>query len=58
VALTLRDSTRILDTLDLREGEQSFELDVPARAIDLEIDPSYRLLMWRPEYGPRPPGIE
>lgn len=58
VALTLRDSTRVLDTLDLREREQTFELELAERAIGLEVDPYHRLLIWRPEYGPRPPGAE
>lgn len=58
VALTLRDSTRLLDTLDLREREQTFELDLAERAIGLEIDPRHRLLIWRPEYGARPPGAD
>ena len=58
VALTLRDSTRVVDTLRLREREQAFELELPARAVSLELDPFHRVLMWRPEYGPRPPGAE
>jgi hypothetical protein len=55
VALTLRDSSEVIDTLDLRERDQQFEVRLRSRPINLRIDPFYRLLIWRPEYGPRPP---
>ncbi len=54
VALTLRDSSEVIDTLNLREKDQQFELRLRSRPIALRIDPFYRLLIWRPEYGPRP----
>jgi aminopeptidase N len=55
VALTLRDSSEVIDTLNLRERDQQFQLRLRSRPIALRIDPFYRLLIWRPEYGPRPP---
>jgi aminopeptidase N len=38
--------------LDEREGH--FVLATPARATRVRLDPDSHLLMWRPEYGPRP----
>jgi peptidase M1-like protein len=58
VLLTLRDSTEVIDTLQLREPDQRFELKLRSRPMDLRVDPFYRLLIWRPEYGPRPPGTD
>ena len=54
VRFTLRDSTTVLDTLHLRDREQSFELEFPSRVLDVEVDPDQKLLLWRPKYGPRP----
>jgi hypothetical protein len=56
VLLILRDSSTVLDTLHLEGREHTVRLEVPARVTDLRVDPYHRLLMWRPEYGPRPPG--
>ncbi len=38
--------------LDEREGR--FVLATPARATNVRLDPDDHLLLWRPEYGPRP----
>ena len=54
VRFTLRDSSTVLDTLHLRDREQSFELEFPSRVLDVEADPNQKLLLWRPKYGPRP----
>ena len=54
VRFTLRDSSTVLDTLHLRDREQSFELEFPSRVLDVEVDPDQKLLLWRPKYGPRP----
>jgi aminopeptidase N len=54
VLLTLRDSSTMLDTVHLRERDQTFKLELPRRAIDLRVDPGRKVLMWRPEYGERP----
>ena len=43
-------------TLTLAERSQRFTLAVPARPLDLRLDPDDRLLLWRPAYGPRPGG--
>ncbi len=58
VLVTLRDSSTVLDTLEITGPDHTFELDLPGRPIDLRIDPYHRILMWRPEYGPRPPGTQ
>jgi aminopeptidase N len=56
VALTLQDSTRVLETLHVRQRDETFQLGLQARPLELRVDPAYRLLTWRPEYGPRPGG--
>jgi aminopeptidase N len=58
VRTTLRDSSTVLDTVQVRGREHTFTLELPRRAIDLKVDPSQRVLMWRPKYGPRPPGTD
>ena len=52
--MTLRDSTTVLDMVKVRGREETFELELPRRAIDLQVDPNQSVLMWRPKYGPRP----
>jgi hypothetical protein len=54
VLVTLRDSRTVLDTLRLRAREDTFELELPLRPLELQLDPDQRILMWRPQYGPRP----
>jgi hypothetical protein len=34
----------------------ALDLDTGARPLEVTLDPRHRLLIWRPEYGPRPPG--
>jgi aminopeptidase N len=58
VALTLQDSSTVLDTLEVTQRDQTFELHLPSRPLDLRVDPFHRVLIWRPEYGPRPPDAE
>jgi hypothetical protein len=58
VLVTLRDSSTVLDTLQLVGREHSAQIELPGRPIDLQVDPYHRVLTWRPEYGPRPPGAE
>jgi hypothetical protein len=43
-------------TLALAQRTQRFTLPMPARPLDLKLDPDDRLLLWRPAYGPRPGG--
>jgi hypothetical protein len=54
VLVTLRDSSTVRDTVVVRGREESVELEVPRRAVDVRIDPDHRLLIWRPQYGPQP----
>ena len=58
VLVTLRDSSTVLDTVRVRGREETFQLEFPHRPIDLQVDPSQRVLLWRPKYGPRPPGTD
>jgi hypothetical protein len=37
-----------------RAGAPVIDLDTPGRPLEVRLDPRYRLLLWRPEYGPRP----
>ncbi|HSJ12840.1 MAG TPA: M1 family aminopeptidase [Longimicrobiales bacterium] len=57
VEIELLNGHRVRRTVRLTEREQTFDLPVHARPVDLRIDPDYRLLHWRPEYGP-PPSVE
>ena len=58
VLVTLRDSSTVLDTVHLEGRERTVQLELPSRPVDLQIDPNRRVLMWRPRYGPRPPGAD
>jgi hypothetical protein len=40
--------------VELSKREETFVLETPARATCVRLDPDRRLLLWRPEYGPRP----
>ncbi len=54
VEVHLADGTSQLQVLPVREAALPFTFPVPARPVRLEIDPRRRVLLWRPEYGPRP----
>jgi hypothetical protein len=54
VGLRLQDSTQAIDTLHVSGRDQTFQLNLPARPLELMVDPAHKLLLWRPEYGPRP----
>ncbi len=49
------DGGTITEAISLNETEHTFALDTPSRPINVRLDPNYKLLIWRPEYGPRPP---
>jgi hypothetical protein len=38
----------------LDDTAASIDLDMKGRPLEVRLDPRYRLLLWRPEYGPRP----
>ena len=54
VLIRLRDSSVVLDTIEVRERDHRVQLELPLRPVDLVVDPDQRVLMWRPRYGPRP----
>lgn len=54
VDIELDNGTVERRTLDLIEANQAFKLALPSRPLGLRIDPRYRILMWRPEYGQKP----
>jgi hypothetical protein len=58
VLATLRDSSAVLDTVYVQGREHTVQLELPVRPIDIRVDPYQRVLMWRPKYGPRPPGTD
>jgi len=41
-------------TAHLREHKETIIVDTPSRAVAVILDPDDRVLIWRPEYGPRP----
>ena len=46
-------STRI-ETVNLNQSSQSFTINTENPIRSVRLDPEYKLLIWRPEYGPRP----
>ncbi len=52
LAITMNDGRSEHRTIDLRDREES--LDVSGKVKAVELDPRRTLLLWRPEYGPRP----
>ena len=56
LAVATAGGGEVRHTLTLAERSQRFTLAVPARPLDLRLDPDDRLLLWRPAYGPRPGG--
>ena len=54
VEIELRDGESLLETLEVTEASHSFMLETPSRPADIRLDPNSKILMWRPEYGPRP----
>lgn len=43
-----------LETVELRDAAQSFQIATEHRPVNVRLDPSDKLLIWRPKYGPRP----
>lgn len=54
VEILLDDGRRLLEVLSILEAQHAFVLDTRSRPVDLELDPQRKVLLWRPEYGPRP----
>lgn len=54
IGLVTSGGETVRQTLALTARRQRFTAAVPSRALDLMVDPDTRLLVWRPEYGPRP----
>lgn len=54
IELILADGSKLVHLLQLDESNETFTIDTASRALELHIDPEFRLLIWRPEYGPRP----
>ena len=43
-----------IQTIDLSEKNQTFKLFVAERPDSVDVDPNHSLLIWTPEYGPKP----
>jgi hypothetical protein len=54
VEVELVNGHRVRHEVRLTDRDHVFRLPVHARPVEVRIDPDHRLLMWRPEYGPRP----
>ncbi len=54
VEVELADGERVVEHVEVREAEHTFELRTPSRPAGVRLDPAGKLLLWRPEYGPRP----
>lgn len=58
VAVDLPGGETALHRLEITQREESFTLPVTARPVGVRLDPDHAFLIWRPQYGPRPPGAE
>lgn len=54
VEVELADGERVVETVEIRERMHTFVVKTPARPVHVHLDPGYKVLLWRPEYGPRP----
>jgi aminopeptidase N len=44
--------------LEVSKQRETFKVPAGARPLALTVDPQHRVLLWRPEYGPRPSGTK
>ena len=54
IVIRISGGKMIERTIVVDETEETLTIDTPARPLDVQLDPHHRLLMWRPEFGPRP----
>jgi len=54
VALDMRDGTTVAKRIDVSGRKTRVTFDVGAEVELVRLDPAHRLLIWTPEYGPRP----
>ncbi|MCP3918824.1 MAG: M1 family metallopeptidase [bacterium] len=54
VEVELAGEGRIVETVDVRERTHTLLLATPERPKGVRLDPESKVLLWRPEYGPRP----
>ncbi len=54
VEIELEDGGRVIQEVPVAGGKEVFVLETPSRAVGVHLDPEFKLLLWRPEYGPRP----
>lgn len=55
VDLELDDGSTERRVVSVRERETRIDLDLARRVATVHLDPEHRLLIWKPEYGERPP---
>lgn len=53
VALESKEGSK-LHSIVLSEGEKSFLLETNSKITDVILDPNHKLLIWHPDYGPKP----
>jgi aminopeptidase N len=54
VEIEFLDGDPRTEVIELREMTQTFRIETDKRPVAIRLDPRYRQLIWRPEYGPRP----
>jgi aminopeptidase N len=54
VVVDLKGGGSQKNTLEIRKREHTFVLPTAERPVALHIDPEDKVLIWRPEYGPKP----
>jgi aminopeptidase N len=54
IAIDLDGGGILRTTVDLSDRQNRFKIATAARPVGVRLDPDDRMLLWRPEYGPRP----
>lgn len=54
VEIQMRDGSTARHVVAVSGEETAVELETADRPVALRVDPDHRVLLWRPEYGPRP----
>jgi ketosteroid isomerase-like protein len=58
VAVEMKGGAVASHTIEIDEASEVHRLEISSRPVSVHLDPAHRLLVWRPEYGPMPPGCD
>lgn len=54
IEVTLLDGSTHIETVRIDEAAETFEFEVPDQPETVRLDPGFKVLIYRPGYGPRP----